>query len=433
MLQELLNLGLVDIGSDDSRFTKMESAATQLARRFVESPSLLIAATLIALDENIEENEPFFDLVEDLVIAEWNTLRNTHVNRPRQLLRSIAISALTSAVHEDAERSAIVWNTAASRLLHDQTSLGKTSVLLTQQLEVAYSTAEREALRRAGMVVVTPKKERRKAPASSAPAAPSLSGSIENEDVLQDIARAAGPKLPEYPEIDDPNPHWPNQQPPHWPQGFTPRMAEALVKAVNLGTARLAESITIELATHITAMEGHLEKALRQVESLQAKLAKSEAARRMRLDVLWWSQARYSPSQKAAYSTLSCASVALVAAIDLTAMVPPLAPASVTHVLGETVAACTGDKRQSVLKHLEELKESSSLIELDNILSRGDAKEVRVPLLAVAAEAANGSIVSEHDLRVRAGVEPELMLEPADFAMWLFREIQARRIAEGAA
>ena len=69
MLQELLNLGLVNIGSDDSRFAKMESAAQKLSAQFKDSPSLMITATLVALDEQVHEDDPFFELVEGLVIV----------------------------------------------------------------------------------------------------------------------------------------------------------------------------------------------------------------------------------------------------------------------------------------------------------------------------------------------------------------------------
>ena len=432
MLQDLLNFGLVDIGSDDSRFAKMESAAAKLSKQFEESPALLITATLVALDENVDEVDVFFELVEGLVIEEWKTLRNTHVNRPRQLLRSIAISALTSAANEDPERSSIVWNTAAPRLIHDQTSLGKASELLKDCFEKAFSTAEKEALRRAGMIAAIPKKRRHKKSNASAPEVPSLVGAIESDDVFNDVARAAGPQYPQNQALpNNPNPQWTNSA-PAWSLDFSPRMTEALIKAVNLGTSRLAESITSGLAKHIVAMEEHLHEQLEQVESLQSKLAESEAAGLMRLDVLWWSQARYSPSQNAAYSTLPAATAALAAAADLSAIVPALAPASVTHVLGETMAACTQCERLSLLDHMKKLNESRPL-GLGEVLSIRGTPKARVPLLEIVAEIVGESGFTEDDLRNRVGVDPDLMLEPSELAMWLFRELQARRIAEGAA
>jgi len=428
LLQELLNLGLVDIGSDDSRFAKMESAALQLSRQFKESPALMITATLVALDEQVPEDDPFFELVEGLVIKEWNTLRNTHVNRPRELLRSIAMSALFEATTEDPERSAVVWNLAAPRLTHDQTSIGKAAGLVSQALEAAFAVSEHEALRRAGMAAVPPRKVRRKQRSSSAPEPSALAADIERDDVLQDVARAAGPLDPEGEAPTDPNRYWSNQA-QHWSNEFTPRMSEALVRAVNLGTARLAESVAGELDAHVRAMNEHLRRQMGQVESLQTTLAESAAAGRMRLDVLWWSQARYSHSQKTAYARLPAATAALAAAADLSTLVPVLAPASVTHVLGETLAFCSGSERLSVLEHLKQLMQSPPR-GLEGVLAAQNTNVGRVPMAEVVAEVAGGSSVSENDLRTRAGVDPGLMLEPAEFAMWLFRDLQARRIVE---
>ena len=427
MLQELLNLGLVDIGSDDSRFGKMQAASAALLTRFTDSPKLMITATLIALDEDVNENAPFFELVEGLVIDEWNTLRNTHVNRPRQLLRSIAISALASATSDNPERSGVVWNTAAARLTHNQAQLGKASALIEQFLVTAFLTAEGEALQRAGMSPVTSKKSRRKRKASSPPEVPSLSGTIKSEDVLKDVARAAGPQYPQGEALNDSNPHWSNSA-PHWSYEFTPRMSAALVKAVNSGTSRLADSIAGDLAVHLGTMEEHLLNQLGEVEALQTRLAESAASGRMRLDVLWWSQARYSPSQKTGYGQLSSAAAALAAAVDLITLVPPLAPASVTHVLGETVAAFAPSEPASVMEYLVQLREAKP--DLADALPKGDTNKSRVPLIEVVAEAVHGGDTSAENLRSRAGVDPELLLDPAEFAMWLFRELQALRIAE---
>ena len=97
-LQELLSLGLVPIGSDDSVFGKIEAASAALVEKLKENRSLLIPATLIALDHDIHEDAPPLPLVEKLLIEEWRTLRNTHVNRPRELLRSITIDALAEAI-----------------------------------------------------------------------------------------------------------------------------------------------------------------------------------------------------------------------------------------------------------------------------------------------------------------------------------------------
>ena len=70
-LQELLKLGLVAIGSDDSRFATMEAAGAALVKHLLSNPALVIPATLIAIDCDADENDPILTLVEGLL---WGPL-----------------------------------------------------------------------------------------------------------------------------------------------------------------------------------------------------------------------------------------------------------------------------------------------------------------------------------------------------------------------
>ena len=94
-----------------------------------------------------------FLLVEELVVAEWKTLRNTHVNRPRELLRAIVIDALATMIKGSAEAAAAVWNTAVGPLRHQQVRLGKAGALVEKLLNEASRTAEAEAVSRATLAV----------------------------------------------------------------------------------------------------------------------------------------------------------------------------------------------------------------------------------------------------------------------------------------
>lgn len=429
MLQELLNLGLVEIGADDSRFEKMLSASSALAKRFYEKPDLLIPATLIALDEDVDEDDPFFTLVEEIVTAEWKTLRNTHSNRPRQLLRSVAIDALETSSAESAEVSSIIWNTAAPLIRHQQLRLGKASGLIQQLLDQTCERAETEAIKLAGMSAPPSKRKNQKP--SSGPAKLKLNGKINDKEVLNDVACAAGPQYPNGQVLADANPHWPNTGGP-WSLDFIPRMTAALVKAVNLGTSRLAESIAKDLEAYVAAIEGHMLDQFNAAEQLQVEMAQSNAASRMRIDVLWWSEARYSPLLKRGYRELAPPIGALISAIDLAHIVPRLAPASISYVLAETVAGIFQEAHQSsqpIEQYLKSVSEAS--LDLQGELPRASVKEGRVPLVELVAEAAAGTAVSTDKVRARTGIEANLSLTPADFAMWMFREIQALRMVEG--
>ncbi len=428
MLQKLLNLGLVEIGSDDSRFVKMQAASSALAEHFVENPTLLITATLIALDEEAAEDEPFFDLVEGLVIAEWSTLRNTHTNRPRQLLRSIAVDALAIATADHAERSFVVWSTSVSLRKHAQVRLGRGAALVEELLEQAFERAEGEAVERAGMNALATPRRKTGHQKGLAPGAVKLAFAINASEISQDIAGTAGPNTPQGQAIKGANPVWPNSG-QQWANHFAPRMALALAKAVNLGTSRLAQSLKEELVPYLAAHEKRVLDELHEREALEAKRAQASRSSRMRLDLLWWSQARYSPSMKRGYSELADYVAALVAAVDVSAMVPSLPPASVSYVLGESVAA-SADGREArrgrlgdVLKGLVDIAP-----DLEEFLRPEKATKGRAPLLELVAEATQGAIIGDDELRSRTGIDPHLELSPADFAMWIFRDLRAQRI-----
>ena len=422
-LQELLNLGLVEIGSDDSRFEKMQSASAALTAKFKEEPSVLVPATLVALDETTDENDPLFDLVEDMVASEWKTLRNTHVNRPRALLRSIIIDAIANSV-VDPQTAAIVWNTAVSPMRHQQVRLGKASSVLEGILRRAGLVAEQEAVGRAGFVASAPKKRRRKAPAQEK-AQFSLCATINDGDVFADVACSAGPL--QGLDLNSPNPHWPNQN-PHWANEFATRMATALSKAVNLGNARFAES----LARYLGEFERKLREQLSDVEQLQGNMVQTHESSRVRLDVLWWSEALYSPLMGVGYRELDSSMAAVVAAIDLSNIVPALSPASVVYVLDETLRRAFDwaghGRRQPVHKFLDDVAKAQG--DFAEHLPTAPTNNVRLSLIDLVGEAAGGSTVSADTIRQRAGVDPELLLSPGEFAMWIFRCKQSNRLVE---
>ena len=103
-------------------------------------------------------------MVEDMLTKEWNTLRNTHVNRPCALLRSIIIDALSKVTSSWPEAAGAVWNTATNRLRHGQVSLGNATDVVIRLLTTASEHAEAEAISRAGLVAPTYKNTRAKNP-----------------------------------------------------------------------------------------------------------------------------------------------------------------------------------------------------------------------------------------------------------------------------
>lgn len=379
---------------------------------------------------DVDEDEPIFSLVEDLVIAEWKTLRNTHVNRPRALLRSIIIDAISTVADKSPEAAGVIWHTAVSPHKHAQIRLGKEASLVTALVQRAAIAAEQAAVMRAGMAAPGSKK-RRRIKTSTDVSALELLTEITDDELVTDIARSAGPQNPEGESLSDPNPHWPNQGQP-WSQQFVPRMTDALVKTVNLGTKRLADLLSENLSAYLAALEQRLSEQVHQAEAIRNEVAGFQQAGRMRLDVLWWSEARYSPSLARGYRELHSAVAAIVMALDLSNIIPALAPASVAYVLGESVASLSRNSSEGVTQPLESLLTVLAEDDTDfgEQLPNATSYQGRLPLFELIAEAAGGTIVSAEAVRSRAGVDPSLQLSMAEFAMWVFHDLQARRLVE---
>ena len=132
---------------------------------------------------------------------------------------------------------------------------------------------EREAVSRAGMAKpVIKKRQRSKSPTElrfEFPPYPAL----KDQDLTNDVARAAGPNYPAGTGLPDPNPDWPNAGQP-WSLEFTPRVTAALVKVINLGLTRLSESVTANMTHYLATSDRQLTGHLRSFEAIQAEVAR---------------------------------------------------------------------------------------------------------------------------------------------------------------
>lgn len=428
MLQELLNLGLVAIGPDDSRFEKMTATVAAFSVQLKSQPRLLVPSTLIALDNEASESDGLFDMVENLVIAEWRTLRNTHVSRPRELLRSIIIAGLAAAAADGPERSAIISNTATSPLRHGQFRLGSERSLVMGLIENSCRAAENAAVAFSSAKIsqVKPRKKKSSADRTSM----DIDAAIEVEEFLPEVGRASGPSFGFISTMKEPNGHWPNSG-QAWANDFVPKMTEALVNAVNSGTSRITSSLQENLDSYVSVLESELLEQQKHIDSAFREALESISASKMRLDVLWWSQALYSSMFGRSYRDLPLVVSTVASALDLSAITPPLAPASVTYVLGETVHRLTslvdGPSTWTLATLLGALASHSNLF-VDQGLS--ELPSTRCSLFALIRHAYSGNRMSADEIREKSGLDPELVLSAAEVAMWIFRDVQAERLAE---
>ena len=292
--------------------------------------------------------------------------------------------------------------------------LGKEGRLVTKLLQDFHRRAEDAAPARASFSEPPLKEHRNRKSIQSYT-------QLKDEDLVTDIGRSAGPHDQAGEPFKDPNPHWPNEGQP-WSNEFTPRMTAALVKAVNLGMKQVLIPIDKKLQSQRNELEQRLTSHLQTIQMRAPD----------RLDVLWWSEAKYSPSLRLGYREMQKAVAAVAMAHDLSVLVPAMAPTSVTYVLGEAVAAISQYDSKlepwSVETLLDALRTDNS--DLREVIPDITTSNGRVPLFELVVKTIAGKQVAREDVSGRTGIDPGLEISLPDFSMWMFRDIQARRLVE---
>lgn len=422
LLQQLLDGRHFSLDGDDAQFERLFKASTALKDALTARPGDIIPAVLLALDPEAPDDDPLFDASEKALKVEWKTLRNHYKERPRTILQAILLDACDQAALARPKFAAIAWLTAADAVamlpptaLHEVLrtrwiALGG----ITEKLALGAGPAPTAEVARAPAVAAV------KRPASkSTPHAPEHYG--------QPLLAAMGP----FANVQDQNSWMVHQHPHQWAMEFSKRLSALLVKVEEVGID-LAEAKVAEV---VASIQGQVDGSLQAMDRYLRASVASQAARvesmRVQQDALWWSQALYSPSLRRSYRELAPEVAAFVMPLDLDRQVKALAPASVVHLLGETVARLPNAGFAEVDRRL--------LGAIVDALARhgADARAVvgtgrpppgRASLLAFLERVVHGEKV-EALLRADTGIAPEHTLSLPALAMGLFRAAQARALA----
>jgi hypothetical protein len=163
-----------------------------------------------------------------------------------------------------------------------------------------------------------------------------------------------------------------------------------------------------ELKAALTALGSRLREAFALHErGLQAV--------RLRGELLWWHQSRYSPSLKSGYDELGeSAHVAVAAAVDLHEIVPTVAPVAAEHVLSQLVRASSPT---------------------DTLLNFSDLANYSSRLTVLTREVSPDSLLTAVSAGRFGSVAPALVtdggLKPERAAVLLFRDLQAAAAVAG--
>lgn len=168
-----------------------------------------------------------------------------------------------------------------------------------------------------------------------------------------------------------------------------------------------------------------------QRQAIQAAITDHEGHRRteqLRLDALWWSEALYSPTLGQSYRELKPEVAALVMAQDLLQVVSLPAPASVAHLLAETVQRLPSagyEIKKPIREWLELLRQCTGKPALE---FAAVPKNGRLSLRDIFAWAVSDQTWDTTQALQQAGIEAAHEISLPALARALFRQEQACRL-----
>lgn len=426
ILQDFLICGLIDIGEQDQRLEWLEAAADALAKGFLKSKRKLVNATLVALDGGLPENEPVFDAVEAAVLTQWKALRAKYPDRPRQILRAVIFRALEINQGEEAAAS-IVWLVGGTFLPHAR--MGNERPYIEKLITTLGNTAEEAAVAR-WMA----------APPEKAVKIPALKLKAEGSEVkplnvkwMQDALGAAagsGTVVDGYPNNTFQIYNYQQQ----WAQHFGTHGGKAIVEAFNASLQPLLTHVAGTMTRFASALEEHGTALIAAVRDTLRQSTENQSARERRTALLWWRQTLYSPSRRRGYRGMATGPLVILTAFDLHEQVPPFSPQSVEFLLREVVREVSGADAAidggQLLAGLRETASSSGLADLDLLGASPDESTGRICLASFIGEVLAGR-ASASDMDARVGLPATQALPLGEWAVWIFRDLQALRITVG--
>lgn len=418
-LQSFLDARLFTIAEENSNYQFLTATIPLFEKAIAKNKNKIICATLVALDQNVPQDDPILDEVEELLKKKWPLVRNKYTDRPATLLRAIILESLFNLMQENKDITNIVWLTGSN--LFPFLTVSNETPILQNWLHEAGKSAENNAatewellddiksinipnftLGKIVLPTVTVDKDGFAAGLNTA----AMNGQQLSQNSIQNYNNGG------YGTIRQ-----------EWSTAFSNAAAETFFTVFSKAFTSVTNALnTINIDKPIndffTAFKDDLRKTL-------SASIKSGEKLKLRSQILWWKETLYSASTQMSYREMTPGEAALTMAVDLAAATSPIYPASIDYILKETLLVCLGtDEADKPIGDLvKQIKMSDSQIKPFEASEKG-----RISFGAFVAAQATGNIASS-DLFARTGIPPETKVNYRKVATLLLHDIQSLQIA----
>lgn len=421
-LMRFLEMGAINLNSDDSKLEKLRTTAKDLSAALRKAPAKTANFTMVAADPSVPPGDPVLEEAMGALRKRWETVANAFTGRPVTVLRAVLLDAIVQAAREDDAIAVAFVNTARNALAHAETAdeapiwreaVSEIETKVDARAEAEWATPE--------MISVEPLKYTPPAP-----------GKVEFEPPVVDqptlkvkVHSAAGPW-----GANNPNQHQPHNNPQAWSQEFANKMTVAIAETLDAMAEELAPA-PVDLSAPLTslakAVTAHVEAAL-------ASFSGATAGLQRRTNLLWWKEALYSPSAHESYLEMPVFQASALMALDLHEQVPTYSPASVSAFLKEAIRCLPtepesqGSGQRDVATLVQDAK-TAAFMQPFRVLAAQyvPAPAGRGPLLSLIGYAQEPVAADATSLRALGGVDASATMTPAEWGTFLFRELQAAR------
>jgi hypothetical protein len=430
LIDKFLRAGLLhEIGDDDQKLNFLSSAAKDLSGKLQKNQIDAVRFTLSGLDPEISLDDPSLGEAEVALTKHWKTLRHKFQDSPRQLLRAILLDAVNRRCDNNAT-AATVWLTGASVFPHLNVSHNERQLLAEFLISLRDKTEE-TAMQTWGLQDDSLISISDHPTFSINQIAPGKSNVKYLEENLQ---KAAGKDDKAGTALENANPYYPNAATYQWTAEFATRASKTIAAVIDSVNAKTVEAIQENIGEFKSNYEENIATLSESLQAVIEGLALGRTAEAMRGELLWWRQTLYSRTLKTSYRGLDAAQAAFAMAFDLHTVVGAFHPASVEFLLREAFYNVMGEKADEKFR-IAALAEN--LTKSDDTKFRREALDGfyrnwlgQLPLTAVIKKKFENARESAGEIESQTiGRLFETEIAGDEFAVWIFRDLQAHRLA----
>lgn len=410
LLQLLLKAGLLDIGDSDERLGNIEKSIADVEAKLKKELNLLPAYTLVALDPDINPDEPVLGEAETIIAAHWKALRAKFSETPVPIIRAVILHALYNIGINDAKIAHIIYLTATN--FYPYAKLGREKDVVEKIISELGELAEKNASEEWSLETAEPKL---KLPTLKISGITLNKVSIDEEELKENLKTAAS---------NTPQGYNPANHNPQWSKHFSENAASGISTVFNNAFSEITSSLSAEsIEVPMNKFFNEFKKSLDQ--TLKSSFSSIQAVER-RSKLLWWKETLYSSSLKDSYRYVNENIQPIIMADDLYQQLPSVVPVSVDFLLKDTLLLlnCNANKKMQFSVLLEELSKDSNKTTLREYFEDIDAESKRISITDFIALLTYGKAESS-SLKQYTGIESNEEVSLADIAVIILHDLMA--------